>query len=146
MNHKRDKAKQNIVEFDRCNFTLCSWNINGFSKWKQKHKEIISLMKYDISLLVETWLTNEECELIKQTHSKEVEVVFSCRNMNRNAKRNFGGLLIFIRKNIRSFVSVAQHTNEDIIWLKIDKQSTNYDFDVYLCCTYLLISQGRHAE
>ena len=101
-------------------------------------------MKYDISLLVETWLTNEECELIKQTHSKEVEVVFSCRKMNRNAKRNSGGLLIFIRKNIRAFVSVAQHTNEDIIWLKIDKQLITMTL-MYTCVVHIY-HQGRHAE
>ena len=57
--------------------------------------------------------------------------------MDKNAKRNSGGLLIFIRRNFRSFASVAQHTNEDILWLKIDKHLTNYDLDVYLCCTYL---------
>ena len=54
--------------------TLCCWNINGFSKWKGNHNDIIALMKHDISLLIETWLTDPECELIKQTVSKDVGV------------------------------------------------------------------------
>ena len=30
--------------------TLCSWNINGFSKWKRNHSDIIALMKHEVQL------------------------------------------------------------------------------------------------
>ena len=57
--------------------------------------------------------------------------------MNKKPKRNSGGILILIKKDIDSFITVVQHSNEDIISLKLDKQLTNYDFDVYICCAYL---------
>ena len=111
---------------------MCVWNINGLSKWKQNHKELTDIMKSsDIVLLVETWMTNMECEFIKQTYCNEVHTIYSCRKMNKKAKRNSGGILIFIKKDIDSFITVVQHSDKDIIWLKLDKQLTNYDFDVY---------------
>ena len=57
--------------------------------------------------------------------------------MNKKAKRNSGGILIFFKKDIDSFITVVQHSDEDIIWLKLDKQLTNYDFDLYISCAYL---------
>ena len=57
--------------------------------------------------------------------------------MNTKAKQNSGGILIFIKKDIDFFITVVQHSDEDIIWLKLDKQHTNYDLDEYICCVYL---------
>ena len=32
---------------------------------------------------------------------------------------------------------MVQHTDEDVLWLKISKQLTNRDYGVFLCCTYI---------
>ena len=113
-------TKQRNTELHKSNIRVCLWNINGLGKWKQNHKELTDIMNSsEIVLLVETWLANMECELIKQTCCNEVHTIYSCRKMNKKAKRNSGGILIFLKKkDIDSFISVVQHSDEDIIWLK----------------------------
>ena len=61
-----------VSKIQRCvkdyNIKLCTWNINGFVKWKQNHKDVVNnINTCDITLFVETWLTDEDWELIKQT-------------------------------------------------------------------------------
>ena len=82
-------------------------------------------------------LENINCELIKQTFSNQFHVVYSCRKKNTRGKRNSGGIMIFISRTICKHVTTVQNTDEDVIWLKVCKQLTNYQFDTYLCCTYI---------
>ena len=97
-------TKQKNTELHKSNIRVCLWNINGLGKWKQNHKELTDIMNSsEIVLLVETWMANVECELIKQTYCNEVHTIYSCKKMNKKAKRNSGGILIFLKKRHRFF-------------------------------------------
>ena len=50
---------------------LGMWNINGLSKWKRGHIDMINMINNnDITLIVETWISDQECELTKQDNWK----------------------------------------------------------------------------
>ena len=97
-----NRTEQRNTELHKSNIKMFVWNINGLGKWKQNHKELTDIMNSsDIVLLVETLMGNMECELIKQIYCYKVHTIYSCRTMNKKAKRNSGGVLIFIIKDIR---------------------------------------------
>ena len=78
------------------------WNINGLSKWKRSHIEMINMINNnDITLIVETWTSDQECELIKQDNLENFTILYKCRRMNKLAKRNSGGIVIFVKNIIR---------------------------------------------
>ena len=56
---------------------------------------------------------------------------------NRQAKRYSGGIIIFVNNSLKKFVTMEQSTDEDIIWLKVNKSLTYSPQDLYLGCTYI---------
>ena len=56
---------------------------------------------------------------------------------NRQAKRYSGGIIIFVKNSLTKFVTMEQSTDEDIIWLKVNKSLTYSPQDLYVCCTYI---------
>ena len=107
-------------------------------KWKQEHSDFISIINSnEITLFVETWLGNKECELLSQHHRDKFTIFYMCRRKSQQAKRNSGGLMVFVKNSVSKYITIAQQSNEDIIWLKLSTLLTNYSHDTYLCCTYV---------
>ena len=117
---------------------MSTWNMNGFANWKRKHKDFMHLLQTnDIISLTETWLNDVECELICSEFSSDYKVMYSCRRKNKNAKRDSGGIMVFIKNSLSKYIEVAEHKDEDILWLKAKTQSGQNSIAIYICCTYI---------
>ena len=111
--------------------------MNGFANWKRKHKDFIHLLQTnDIVSLTETWLNDIECALIHREFSKEYKVMYSCRRKKKNAKRDSGGIMVFI-KRLSKNIEIVENNVEDILWLKANCQNSQNTVNIYVCCTYI---------
>ena len=112
--------------------------MNGFANWKRKHKDFIHLLQTnDIVSLAETWLNDIECALIHREFSKDYKVMYSCRRKKKNAKRDSGGIMVFIKKRLSKNIEIVENNVEDILWLKANCQNSQNTVDIYFCCTYI---------
>ena len=48
-----------------------------------------------------------------------------------------GGIVVFIKYYLRDFIKTADNSDEDLIWLKIDKLYTYYEMDTFVCYAYI---------
>ena len=87
---------------------------------------------YDIIFLNECWIS----------YKSRFELnVYSCflkaRTRKKRAKRDSGGLCIFIKNEISKFFELVEWDNEDCLILKVKSACTNIDKDLYLFFCYM---------
>ena len=69
-----------------------------------------------------------------------------CRQAVKTAKRNSGGITVFIRKELEQYFQHIKSYSDGIIWLKLQKEHSLIDQDIYLCCIYIPPKNStRHA-
>ena len=56
---------------------------------------------------------------------------------HKRAKRNSGGIFIFIRDSLKDGVLIIRNHFDTIIWLKLDRHFFGFDEDCYLSSVYL---------
>ena len=126
-------------EIPNTKLNVCTWNMNGLAKWKMYHKNFISMLETnDLVCVIETWLNKTEIELICQEFRKNFKVFYSRRRRDKNAKRDSGGLPVFINNKLSEHVEIAQSNDEDILWLKVKNELFPDNSDMYVCCAYTL--------
>ena len=112
--------------------------MNGLGKWKIKHKDFIRVLESnDILSISETWMNQTESEIVSRNFSSTHKVVYSCRKQNKKAKRDSGGILVFVKNTLSQYIEVVDKNDEDLLWLKFHKQSGNNSSHLYFCCTYI---------
>ena len=90
--------------------------------------------KNDLILLTETWT----CKLSDIAVNGFHEVRLDRLVKNKSAKRNSGGIAIYIKDWLFKHTKVIKCESDDIIWLKIKGQIFNFVHDVYLCLCYII--------
>ena len=117
---------------------MCTWNMNGLARWKMRHKDFIRVLETnDLVCVTETWLNKTESELICQEFRKNFKVYYSCRRRDKNAKRDSGGILVFINNKLSQHIEITENNDEDILSLKVNRKVFPDNNDMYICCTYI---------
>jgi len=112
--------------------------MNGLAKWKREHKDFVNILETnDVICITESWLSEIESKSLSRDLENNFTVFYSCRRKNKRAKRDSGGIIIFIKRTLSEHFTVIQQQDEDIVWLKINKNISNYTSDIYMCCTYI---------
>ena len=112
--------------------------MNGLARWKMHHKDFIRVLETnDLVCVTETWLNKTESELICQEFRKNFKVYYSCRRRDKNAKRDSGGILVFINNKLSQHIEITENNDEDILWLKVNRKVFPDNNDMYICCTYI---------
>ena len=90
-----------------------TYNVDGLSK--EKFEELFKqvLCDYDVIVLLETF-ANSHNQYVRDDYVSYTKI----RKRNLLAKRNSGGILIMIRKNIDMHFKVLKSISEDILWLR----------------------------
>ena len=118
------------------NFSLL--NVQGLvTKYTNKlqSEELIEIFQSnDIILLTEIW-TNDLCDISVDGFS-----VFQLNRVEKkhNAKRDSGGIVLYIKNSLMRHCELLKKENDDVIWLKIDKSLLHLSFDLYLCLCYVI--------
>lgn len=88
--------------------------------------------KNDIVLLTETWLGEEAS--VQVNGFKHFQLNRTLRK--RNAKRDSGGIIAYIRDELVTDTTLFMLDNDDLIWLRFDGDLFNLTDDLFLCLCY----------
>jgi exonuclease III len=120
----------------RKDISMCVWNVNGIvSRYQNKFENpdfLKEIKKHDIIGLVETHLD--------KTHDVNLEnysVYRKDRPRYKSARRNFGGIAIFIKDGIRKGVRHIESKNENYHWIRLMKDFFSFENDVYMCVCHI---------
>ena len=114
---------------------LISWNINGLSQEKLNDDVLGSMLKeYDIILLSETWTS------IDDTFDLQGFSYYNYPRLSKHqaAKRNSGGLGIFVRNSIQEGVEILNGNNDVIAWLRLHAPFFGTGNDIYVANVYIV--------
>lgn len=110
------------------------WNCNGLGLVKRSHDNFLSVLtENQIIVLTESWAgkrTNLELDGYKCYN-------FYRKFRHRNAKRNCGGAVIYVKNNIKDEISIVKNSHDTLIWLKLDKKCFCVNEDLYICVVYM---------
>ena len=117
---------------------VCFWNINGLSNDKYEDEEFIeTIQQYDIICLTETWKNNFGTHKNNKTPEGYREIQHNRKYKHKNAKRNSGGILILYRSTLHNSIKIGNQSDENIIWLKIDRKLLGTEGDLQLGTIYI---------
>jgi exonuclease III len=128
----------------QCDLSIGYWNIDGlFSRinnqrfCKLQLDDVTSaIKKADIFGLVETHCGEEDLE------SEDFELdnyfkVCNSRPKNRKNNRYYGGIVAFIKKNIKPGVKPLPITSSELLWLKLSHSFFGFEEDIFICYLYI---------
>lgn len=109
-----------------------TFNVEGLCSKLEDPSFINCLNKFDVIVLLETWLP----------HGFQVNVPgfssFSTyRRKHRKAKRCSGGLTILIKESLRKGVKFLPVSSDFFIWFKLDSSFFHTRRDIFVCATYI---------
>ena len=110
------------------------YNIQGLTRYKLSDADLINyITKFDIILLCETWTSKKSAIGIPG-----YEPYFSHRpKLNKNARRCSGGVILYVKENILSYVKIVKDDIPDMVWVKLDKNRFGFENDLLLCLCYV---------
>ena len=101
---------------------------------------------YDIVLLSETWLKPNHPYNMNIQGYTSVCLPRSCTN--RNAKRGSGGLMCYIKNEIKEGIeflnSACYNFSEDRLWIKLSAIYFGFVKDLYVCLVYVTPETSTH--
>ena len=90
----------------------------------------------DFILMTETWA--DEFSDLSVDGFKLISLNRTERKLS--AKRNSGGIALYIRDSFHKYCTLLEKSGDDIICIKIDKQIFNLSNDLYVCLCYIIPS------
>ena len=129
-----------FVSGTKCNrnsqIRMCFWNVGGLqSKVNNKMSDPLfttHIKNYDLVFLAETHLDSDS--VVPGLDS--LQFYSFCRPKSKHNNRNFGGLGILIRKEIKPYIKIMPSTCCDIQWVKMNKDFFGLSKDLYICVMY----------
>ena len=123
---------ENVIKF-------CSWNIYGLT---QDKIDILSDIwnSCDFILLTECWTDINDSFTLKGYDF----INFPRAHRHKNAKRNSGGMCVFIKSSIRKGVSINKQGEEILFWLILDKHFFGLKHNLYIGNIYLVPETSTH--
>ncbi len=115
------------------------WNINGLvTKAFNKTIDDVFLTavgSHDMFFIVETHLNQEKSNSIA---IQGYHGYFLNRPRNSKAKKDSGGVALFVKHNIRRGIKILNdHVNASYMWVQLKKDFFGFKNDIYLCCAYI---------
>ncbi len=92
------------------------------------------LKGHDIILLTETWTSD-----VSNINVEGYCCYPAHRTLRKKkARRDSGGLIVYIKDDISSGVEFIRNVNDDLMWLKLDKHFFCIERDIMLCLCYVV--------
>ena len=90
------------------------------------------LIKHDLVLLSET-----HCKTDEKIHIDGYECFQLNRNKTKGNNRNYGGIAVIYKCEMKKGIKFLQHKNHDYVWVKLLKTWFGFETDYYLCYAYI---------
>ena len=66
--------------------------------------------------------------------------------VHHNARRNSGGIGIFIRKEIVDGIEVKKHLDDVIVWIRLKRDFFGFSNDIYIAIAYTVPEYFTHTR
>ena len=112
-------------------------------RWKISYNTLgVFLKEFDIILLTETWAcTDSEIGLEGFSFYN-----FPRKYKHHNAKRDSGGIGIFVRDTIKKGVVIGKHHEDLFAWVKLKSEYFGMEKDVYIANIYMVPQGSVHIR
>lgn len=116
------------------NLKLAVWNIEGLNndKINDPHFQHI-VAQFDIIGFVETWTNDIDQKLLIPGFQLLCE---SNRTKHKNARRNSGGIILYVKNAITKGITRIQKSHSDILWIILNQNFFNLTKDLYIATIY----------
>ena len=128
---------------------FCAWNIQGYSSRqignKFEDKEFIkSFEDIDFIGLTETHIHQETIDKMNIPGFHRLKM----KNQPKNKKSNTApkGIAVFVKEEIKDIFRIEPTDNEDAIWVKLRKECTGRNKDIYIGTCYLNPSNAKERD
>ena len=128
---------------------FCAWNIHGYNSRQIGNKfednEFLDCFKNaDFIGLTETHIHNEVLDKMNIAGFSRLVV----KNQSKNVKSNTAskGIAVFVKEEIKDIFHPVPMDNEDVIWVRINKEDTGRKRDIYIATCYLNPSQAKGTD
>lgn len=109
--------------------------MEGLSAEKKNNSDFVKFItQYDIICLYETW-TNKSSEIDINGYSKPFHSYR--RYQHRRAKRASGGIIIYVKNELRDGVKLVKNDLDTLIWFKLEKSFFKTVNDRYVLAAYI---------
>ena len=115
--------------------TILSWNINGLRNKLTDFEFIAYLERFDIFSVIETW-ENVESDDISNLFPNHFSIFCAAKKVSKFG-RAMGGIIVFIKKQYKQFISEINVACTFSIFVTYKKTMFGYDKDLLLAFTYL---------
>ena len=110
------KPFKSSQERSESGISVLVWNCNGLTDRKLTDSEFISfLSNNDIIILSESWTDNDSSIDIENFTTYN----FFRKFKHRKARRNSGGITIYVRNTCNEGVSIVKNHFDTLIWLRL---------------------------
>ncbi|MES9885080.1 MAG: endonuclease/exonuclease/phosphatase family protein, partial [Sedimenticola sp.] len=111
-----------------------TWNCNGLAEYKRNNSEFRDILTAnDIIFLLESWTdVDSDIDLSGYTCFN-----FYRKFKHKKAKRNSGGIVVYIKDCVKCGVTVVRSHHDTIVWLKLAKTFFSFARDMYVCGSYI---------
>ena len=122
---------------------MLSWNIKGLTNDKLSDDILGNFFKkLDIILLTETWTSdNAEIELKGFTFYN-----YPRKYRHPNAKRDSGGIGIFVRDDIKHGVVIWRNTEDVVTWIQLKAEYFGLKRDLYVANIHMVPQGSVHVR
>ena len=104
-------AKQPLIN-------ISMWNIEGLVNSKLSDEHVLDIIaKFQIIGLVETWLEKGNDNISLPGYDL---IISNTRKKSQKARRNSGGICIFVKSSLSRGIKKLSNNNPDITWIKLD--------------------------
>ncbi len=109
------------------------WNVHGLGDKINNDEFANKLRNNHIIILSETWLKTGVTPTLEG-----YQFFGRCRARSKNARRNSGGICIFLNRDIAKGVTfVKKQTSPNIVWLRLCKLFFNLPHNIYIGAVYI---------
>ena len=102
---------------------------------KLKSSELLNIFESsDLVLLTETW--TDDFSDISVNHFEHFAL--NRKHIKAGSRRNSGGVILYIRNKFVSKDTLVFTSEDDFLWVKIDKSVLSSERDLYVCLCYVI--------
>ena len=141
--HVMDPSRSNVHSFTTKNVKFCSWNMCGLYDYKLCDDMLGPFLKlHDVIFVTETWAwDNDYFNLEGYVYHN-----FNRKSKHANAKRNSGGIGIFIRRELTEGIEIKKCINDVVVWVKLIGKFFGTVRDIYIAIAYIVPEGSTHAH
>ena len=132
-----------VQRFTKRELKFCSWNICGLTE-ANLYDDILGefFKSFDFIFLTETCAY----DIVNYNIDGSVFLNYSRHQMHHNARRNSGGIGIFIRNDIVDGVETKKTIDDVIVWIKLKHGFFGLPSDIYIVAVYIVPENSTHAR